>query len=75
MKSILDSLLYNIDICDLLFVDITSNIANYADDTTLYECDQHCDYLISNLELTVDTYFSWLEYNTLKANVSKCYFY
>ena len=32
--SILGPLLFNIDICDLFFVKITSDIANYADDTT-----------------------------------------
>ena len=35
--SILGPLLFNIDICDLFFLNITSDIANYADDTTLYE--------------------------------------
>ena len=73
--SILGPLLFNIDICDLFFVNITSDIANYADDTTPYECDQHCDNLISNLELTVEKFFSWLEYNNLKANASKCHFF
>ena len=37
--SILGPLLFNIDICDLLFVSITSDTANYADDTIPYECD------------------------------------
>ena len=50
--SILGPLLFNIDICDLFFVSITSDIANYADDTTRYEFDKHCDNLISNMELT-----------------------
>ena len=44
------------------FADITSDIANYADGTTPYECVQHCDNLVSNLELTVDKIFSWFEY-------------
>ena len=34
-------------------VDITSDIVNYAEDTTPYECDQHFDNMISNLELAV----------------------
>ena len=36
--TILGQLLFNIDICDLFFIDMTSDIANYADDSTLYEC-------------------------------------
>ena len=44
--SILGPLLFNINICDLLFVSITSDIASYAGDTILYEYDQHCDNLI-----------------------------
>ena len=39
--SILGPLLFNINIFELFFVNITSYIANYADDTTPYECDQH----------------------------------
>ena len=64
--SILGPLLFNIDICDLFFVSITSDIANYADDTTPYKCDQHCDNLISNLELTIEIFFSRFEYNNFK---------
>ena len=72
--SILGPLLFNIDICDLLFVSITSEIADYADGITPYERDQHCDNLISNLELTVEKIFNWFEYNNLK-NASKCHFF
>ena len=73
--SILGPLLFNIDICDLFFVNITSDIANYADDTTLYERDQHCENLISNMGFTVEKIFNWFEFNNLKANASKCHFF
>ena len=59
--SILGPLLFNIDICDLFFVNIISDNANYAGGTTSYKYDQICDNLISNLELTADKIFSWLE--------------
>ena len=36
--SILGSFTFNIGICDITF-----DIANCDDDTTSYECDQHCD--------------------------------
>ena len=64
-------MLLNTDIYDLFFVKITSDFANYTDDTTPHECDQHCDNLISNLELTVDKIFNWFVYNNLKVNASK----
>ena len=38
------TLLFNIDICDLLFVDISSDIANYAN-TIPYECTPYYDKL------------------------------
>ena len=51
--SILGPLLFNIDIFDLLFIDMGSDIANYADDATPYECAPHHDKLKENLELTI----------------------
>ena len=73
--SILGPVLFNIDICDLFFVNITSDIANYADDTTPYECDQHCNNLINDMEPTVEKIFHWFEFNNLKTNASKCHFF
>ena len=73
--SILGPLLFNIDICDLFFVNITSDIANYADGTTPFECDQHCDNLINNIELTVENFLNWFGFINLKANASKCNFF
>ena len=73
--SILGPFLFDIDICDLFFINITSDIANYADDTTPYQCDQHCNNLISNLELFGKKIFNWFEYNNLKANASKYHFF
>ena len=40
-RSILGNLLFNIDICDLFCVVITSFIVNYADNKTPCKCDQH----------------------------------
>ena len=71
--SLLVPLLVDIDICDF-FLDITSDTANYASDITPYECVQHCDNLVSKLELTIDEIFSWFEHNSLKTNALKCRF-
>ena len=48
---LLGLLLFNMDIYDLFYADIASDIANYADNTTPYKCDQHCENLITNLDL------------------------
>ena len=41
--SILGPLLFNIYICDLLFIDISSDIASYADSNTPYEYGQYSE--------------------------------
>ena len=52
-ESILGSLSFNIDICDLFFIDMSSDIANYADETIPYDCTPYYDKLKENLELTI----------------------
>ena len=73
--SILGPLLFNIDVCDLFFIDMSPDIANYADDTTPYECVPYYDKLKENLELTIYKIFHWFKYNNFKANTTKCHFY
>ena len=53
------------------FIPLVSDIASYADGTTLYEFDQHCDNLINNMEVTVEKFFNWFAFNNLKVNGSK----
>ena len=43
--SILCPLISNIDICDLFFIDINYDIANYANDTTTCKCVPYYDKL------------------------------
>ena len=73
--SILGPLLFNIDRCDLFFIDMSSDIANYADDTTPYECAPYYDKLKGNLELTIYKILDWFKYNNFKANATKCHFF
>ena len=74
-KLILGPLLFNIDICDLFFIDMSSDIANYADDTTPYECAPYYNELKENLESTICKIFNWFKYNNVKANATKCHFF
>ena len=73
--SILGPLLFNIDRCDLFFIDMSSDIANYADDTTPYECAPYYDKLKGNLKLTIYKILDWFKYNNFKANATKCHFF
>ena len=51
--SMLGPLLFNIDTCDLFFIEMSSDIANYADDTTPYECASYYDKLKEKMKLTI----------------------
>ena len=63
--SILGNLLFNIDICDFFFVDITYNIVNYAGNNTPYKCDQHW----YNLRKPQNSIFSYHLINILQLTV------
>ena len=70
--SILGPLLFNIDLCDLFFENCSSDFANFADDTTPYECDHSFNEVINNLETMTEKVFEYFSFNNLKANTSKC---
>ena len=73
--SALGPLLSNIDLCDLFFEDYTSDFANFADDTTPYECGPTLNEVMNNLEITTGKMFEWFSFNNLKANASKCHLF
>ena len=68
-------MLFNIDICNLFFIDMTSDIANYVDETTPYKWTSYYDTLKENLESTNYKIFNWFKCNNFKANATKCYFF
>ena len=65
--SILGPLLFNIDLCDLFFENYSSDFANFADDTTHYECGHSFNEVINNLEKTTENFFEWFSFNNFKA--------
>ena len=73
--SILGPLLFNIDLCGLFFENYNSDFANFADDTTLYECGHSFNEVINNLEATTEKVSEWFSFNNLKGNTSKCYLF
>ena len=52
--SILGPLLFNIDLCDLFFKNYSSDFADFADDTTPYECGHSFNEIINNTETTTE---------------------
>ena len=70
--SILGPVLSNIDICDLFFIDMSSDIANYADDTNRYERAPYYDKLKESDNLQN---IWWFKHNNFKTNTTKCHFF
>ena len=54
--------------CDLFLFMSESNIANYADDTTLYACEKNLHDVQRKLESESLILFEWFQDNYLKAN-------
>ena len=69
--SVLDPLLFNIDLTDLFYEGEDSNISNYADDTTPYACGENIRVAISELRSLAFGLFKWFEKNHMKANPGK----
>ena len=69
--SVLDPLLFNIDLINLFYECEDSNIVNYANDTTPYASGENIRAVISELQSLVFRFFKWFENNHMKANPGK----
>ena len=69
--SVFGPLLFNIYMCDLFLFMSESNVANYADDTTLYTCEKKLYDVQRKLESESLILFEWFHDNYLKANSGK----
>ena len=69
--SILGPILFNIFINDLIFTVQETEICNFADDTTLYACDNSIEIVL--YKLMKDTYrvTDWFKVNSMVANPAK----
>ena len=67
----LGPLLFNIFINDLFFIEMESEICNFADDTTIYACDTSIEAVMTRLEGDVYRMMKWYTDNGMKANPSK----
>ena len=69
--SILGPLLFNIYICDLFLENSDIDIANYADNNTLYACSSDLDPVIFKLQENTERIFRWFYNNNLISNAVK----
>ena len=72
-ESILGPLLFNIFLCDMLFVLSQTDFASYADDNTPYVEANNIDEVIAILENDSIQLFKWFPDNQMKVNKDKCH--
>ena len=56
---------------DFFFVIEWTEIASYADDTTLYVCLKDIDLIIEKLEVTANEMLQWFNKNEMEVNADK----
>ena len=71
--SILDPLLFNINICVLFLWDCKCDIASYADDNNPCTSDISLNLVLEKLESSTHDIFRWFKENHMKANPDKCH--
>ena len=69
--SVLGPLLFNIFINDLFYMELESEICNFADDTTIYACDTDVEAVMIRLENDLQGLMQWFTNNGMSANPSK----
>ena len=71
--SILGPLLFNINICDMVFEKYECDIASHADDNTPHTFDSDLCTVLSKLKNCTDSLFTWFQENHMKRNGDKCH--
>ena len=69
----LGPLLFNVYVNDTFYFVGSSDVANYADDTTPYTVNKTMDALLNSLENDTSTLTRWFHDNYLKMNIHKCH--
>ena len=70
--SVLGPLLFNIYLNDLFYLAESTEVCNFADDTTFFACDKDLKTLISRLEHDSHLAIEWFENSYMKLNQGKC---
>ena len=69
--SVLGPLLFNLFMNDLFYVDICSEVFNYADDNTLGTIGESLDTVARSLSVDAETLLDWFANNHMEANPGK----
>ena len=71
--SVLGPLLYNIYLNDLYYLTDSTEVCNFADNTTFFTCDENLNSLIKRLECDSLLAIDWFQNNNMKLNHDKCH--
>ena len=70
--SILGPVRFNIFLSDLFLIVDNIDVANYADNNTMYKGHKNIDDLITSLQNATAKLFKWFSDNQMKQNTDKC---
>ena len=71
--SVLGPLLFNIYLNNLFYLTESTEVCNFADDTTFFACDENLNSLIKRLEHDSLLAIEWFQNNNMKLNQDKCH--
>ena len=72
-ESVLGPLLFNIYLNDLFYLTESTEFCNFADDTTIFVCDEDLNSLIKKQQHYSLLSIKWFQNNNMKLNQDKCY--
>ena len=68
-------LLLNINLNGLFYLTESTEVCNFADDTTFFACNEDLNFLIKRLEHDSLLAIKWFQNNNMKSNQDKCHLF